>query len=675
MTLPILLASRPMQVPSRRPFQLRTALLTIALAACSSPADVPTVASVSVSPGSSSALVGESVTFTAAARDASGAVISDRSVTWRSSAPAVAAVTNGVATAVTGGTALIIATIDGVEGSAQLTVRPPVASVVVSPATNSVAVGGTVSLAATTRDAAGATLSDRAITWTSSNNSIATVSSAGVVSVVSFGPAVTITATSEGRSGSAVINIIPPVASVTVTPATATLAVGASTTLTAVTRDPNGNVLTGQIDAWVTSNSAVATVAVGSTGTGIVTAVAPGTVTVEAVAGGRRGSAQITVTLAPVTANGLTLDGDSLPVGGATVEFWQNGVSLFTVTSDAQGRFSRPGVLPGAYELRVRRFGYLNAAVPVTVTTAGTLPSVLLRLEERPIAGVARLAMISRGGGTYVFEADIFVLDATGQLVSLSPSAFTMPSTRFTFQSLTTTTGMTSTLTNTSTLMAMPYTGAMFSADTARYRLRLARELARQTTGGGHLLGLGAFGPTSVFSSRDSVLSNGFSGSGVSLFPGLDLLGTPVSGSSNFFTTTLTNFLNYIVANTPLSSRSVVLLTEDDEGINGGAGPAVLQQYLTQGVRIHTVAITTSTSNREQLAQMSTRTNGISMPITDFRQLEAAKVAIPRLVRGGLPYYRLRWTSVGSASAAFFTETLQIQLPTGVLVVPMSLRL
>jgi hypothetical protein len=163
------------------------------------------------------------------------------------------------------------------------------------------------------------------------------------------------------------------VANVAVSPATATLSVGASTTFTAVTRDPAGNVLTGRITSWISSDATVATVAVGANGSGVVTGVAPGTVTIRAVAGDQSGTAQLTVTPAPVTVNGLTLDQDSLPVGNATVEFWQNGVSVFTVGSDVQGRFSRAGVLPGSYELRVRRFGYLNATVPVIVSSGGNV--------------------------------------------------------------------------------------------------------------------------------------------------------------------------------------------------------------------------------------------------------------------------------------------------------------
>src|SRR2546429_618834 len=98
----------------------------------------------------------------------------------------------------------------------------PVASVDVSPATASLPVGATVQLVATPRDASGNPLPGRVVTWASSNTTVATVSASGVVTGKVAGTA-TITATSEGQSGTAAITVMPPaVPSATVTPAPAT---------------------------------------------------------------------------------------------------------------------------------------------------------------------------------------------------------------------------------------------------------------------------------------------------------------------------------------------------------------------------------------------------------------------------------------------------------------------
>src|SRR5213079_1687758 len=64
------------------------------------------------------------------------------------------------------------------------------------------------------KDASGNALTGRTITWSSSDNSVATVSSSGLVSGVVAGSA-TITATSEGQSGTAAITVTPPSAGAT----------------------------------------------------------------------------------------------------------------------------------------------------------------------------------------------------------------------------------------------------------------------------------------------------------------------------------------------------------------------------------------------------------------------------------------------------------------------------
>ncbi len=84
----------------------------------------------------------------------------------------------------------------------------PVATVVLAPDSADVVVRGTTQLSAVTRDAAGATLTGRAISWSSANTAVATVSSTGLVTALTSGT-VTITASSEGRSGSARIRVVP----------------------------------------------------------------------------------------------------------------------------------------------------------------------------------------------------------------------------------------------------------------------------------------------------------------------------------------------------------------------------------------------------------------------------------------------------------------------------------
>src|SRR5439155_20427488 len=95
-----------------------------------------------------------------------------------------------------------------------------VASVTVAPPMATVPIGQLIQLTATTKDANGNVLPGRVVSWTSSNAALATVNASGLVTGVAGGGPVTITATSEGLSGTAAITVtVPmsvPVASVTV---------------------------------------------------------------------------------------------------------------------------------------------------------------------------------------------------------------------------------------------------------------------------------------------------------------------------------------------------------------------------------------------------------------------------------------------------------------------------
>ncbi len=85
----------------------------------------------------------------------------------------------------------------------------PVAFVFVVPATARLPVGASQSLTATLNDSSGNSLQSRAIKWTVNDTSLVTVNDSGVVTAVAAGGPVTITATSEGKRGSAAITVVP----------------------------------------------------------------------------------------------------------------------------------------------------------------------------------------------------------------------------------------------------------------------------------------------------------------------------------------------------------------------------------------------------------------------------------------------------------------------------------
>lgn len=91
-------------------------------------ADVPeyTVASVTVSPGALTAPAGtRDLRFTASVRSLTGAVLNDRTPAWASSNPAVFLIAaTGLGEALSAGSAVVRATVDGVSGTATVTVTP-----------------------------------------------------------------------------------------------------------------------------------------------------------------------------------------------------------------------------------------------------------------------------------------------------------------------------------------------------------------------------------------------------------------------------------------------------------------------------------------------------------------------------------------------------------------------
>src|SRR5213078_1934746 len=115
--------------------------------------------------------------------------------------------------------------------------------------------GQSAQLTATPQDANGNALSGRTVTWSSSNTSVAVADVNGNVTGIAPGSA-TITATSEGKSGTASITVTNvPVASVTVSPPSASVAQGQTTQLSATTKDANGNTLSGRVVTWSSSNT------------------------------------------------------------------------------------------------------------------------------------------------------------------------------------------------------------------------------------------------------------------------------------------------------------------------------------------------------------------------------------------------------------------------------------
>jgi uncharacterized protein YjdB len=260
---------------------------------------------------------GNTAPLTVQVLDGTGVAIPNSVVTFTTSDAAIATVSSaGVVSGIAPGEATISATSGGKTGTAIVTVTPiPVGSVVVSPATPSLQVGRTLTLTAQALSASGQPLNGRTVTWSSSTPGIADVTSTGLVTGVSTGSTI-VFANIDGVLGWANVNVVPvPVASVSVAPATSSVAIGQNTTLTATLRDAGGNVLTGRVVSWSTNQSAIATV----TGSGVVTGVSGGTATITATSEGQVGTATVNVVSPGVRTITITPSSATVNALGGTV--------------------------------------------------------------------------------------------------------------------------------------------------------------------------------------------------------------------------------------------------------------------------------------------------------------------------------------------------------------------
>ena len=355
------------------------------------------VASVTISPASASVVAGQQTpAFTAVTKDAGGNVLTGRTVTFSSSNTSVATVdaNTGVATGVAPGTTSIIASSEGKNSTAAtLTVTAvPVASVIISPTSQSTTVGSSPpAFSAVAKDAGGNTLPGRVITFASSNPGVATInSSTGVATGVAAGTT-SITASSGGKTSSpATLTVSPaPVASVTISPTTQSVVNGSSTpAFTAVTKDASGNVLTGRVVTFASSDPTVATI---NSSTGVATGASPGTTSITATSEGKTSpAATLTVTAVPVnnvvvsppsqavdigstaTFTATPRDASNTPLSGRTVVFSSSDPTIATINSST-------GVATGVAQ----------GAVTITATSEGKSGTASLTVNPPAVASVS----------------------------------------------------------------------------------------------------------------------------------------------------------------------------------------------------------------------------------------------------------------------------------------------
>jgi uncharacterized protein YjdB len=215
----------------------------------------------------------------------------------------------------------------------------------VSPVKATIATGTTQQFTATGRFTDGSSQDmTAAVAWNSQNPSIAVISSSGLVTAKSAGSTV-ITATSGSVSGSMSLTVAAAtLKSIAITPANATLSRNATQqfTATATLSDGSTQKLSGSV-TWSSATPSVATISA----TGLATALAAGSSTIQASSGDVTGSATLTVTAASLSSIVVTPANPSI-AKGLTDQFTATGRysdgSTENITNSVTWSSSNPSV-------------------------------------------------------------------------------------------------------------------------------------------------------------------------------------------------------------------------------------------------------------------------------------------------------------------------------------------
>lgn len=361
------------------------------------------LAALAIEPSAATLTPGETTTLVARGTFEDGTTRDvTTSVVWSSSASAIATVDAGLVTGLTTGTAIISARDEATgvtSGSASATIEVVAAAPVslrVDPVGVSLPVGETQAFTATAVYADGSTVDvTTAVSWSSSNASVGSVANAPPASGTATGLAAgltSITATDRetGLMGSVSLIVTEArLVSLEVTPRTATIAVGARTTLAATGAYSSGATIdvTRRV-AWTSSNTSVATVDV----RGQVTPLVAGATTIsarDATSGLDTNtlgtSARITVSPPTVTSVAVIPLSQTIAVGD-TLQL--QGLALYSDTTN------RDCTASGAWASSAPSVATVDAAGLVTAVGAGDA-TISVVDDVSGVASAARSSIVT----------------------------------------------------------------------------------------------------------------------------------------------------------------------------------------------------------------------------------------------------------------------------------------
>ena len=299
----------------------------------------------------------------------------------------------------------------------------PGASVQVTPGSATlVSLEETVQLTATGSGGSGDPISAAAFTWSSSNASVVAVDPTGLATAVSNGQA-TVTATAEGAQGTVTLTVAQAVASVEVTPSSATLeSIGETLQLTGAASDARGNTIAGTQFSWASTDATVVTV----DATGLVTAVGDGQATVTATADGVDASSGLTVqslvgdwTLSGGQRSGVTIAGLTASLALRADLSYDASFSDGVNTGTATGSYS---VTNDSFESNLGAFVLNGTTSSFTVVDGQfvTLWSTTMNTSSTAFTNYGKTAIGFSSGGTITISISGSTLTLTQGATTLS---------------------------------------------------------------------------------------------------------------------------------------------------------------------------------------------------------------------------------------------------------------
>ena len=378
--------------------------------------------------------IGGTLQLMAVARTSDGTMIGGVTFAWSSDDSEVATVdSTGLVTAVGAGMAEITAMTDETTSDpVTVTVAEPpeVDRIAVEPMTATIEEGEMQQFTATAYDADNMEITGKTFAWQTASTTVATIDEMGLATGVGGG-STTITATVDDVSGTARLTVTgdpdppdlpdppdppdppppppppppPVVASVTVSPPSASIEEGDTRQFTARALDSDNEEITGKTFDWSSSSTRVATI----NASGLATARNTGSTTITAEVDGVSGEATLTVTAPPppppvvdrVTVSptspsieegetqrftATAFESDSTVISGKTFTWTSSSTSVATVSPSSGTATTATGVSAGSTTITASVDGESGTA-SLMVTAPSPPPPPMLKSRTATISG------------------------------------------------------------------------------------------------------------------------------------------------------------------------------------------------------------------------------------------------------------------------------------------------